>query len=50
MGFGASGESLVEADGGDLFVLIVGEDGGGGDDGAINEDVARMDFEFVGVE
>lgn len=50
MGFGAGGNSLGEADCSDLFVLVVGEGGGGGDDGAIDEDVAGMDFEFVGVE
>jgi hypothetical protein len=50
LGLGAGGNGLGEADGGDLFVLVVGEGGGGGDDGAIDEDVAGMDFEFVGVE
>lgn len=50
LGLGASGDSLGEADGGDLLVLVVGEGGGGGDDSAIDEDVAGVDFEFVGVE
>lgn len=50
MGLGSSGDGLREADGGDLFVLVVGKGGGGGDDDAIDEDVAGMDFEFVGVE
>lgn len=50
MGLGAGGDGLAEADGGDLFVLVVGEGRGGGDDAAIDEDVAGVDFEFVGVE